>query len=280
MNIDQKNINEMKKLLIIIVISFSMSSLYSQNKTIKGRVISNDFESLPQVSIMINDTIEIGKTDLDGYFELTIPDKTTTLIFGFIGCEFQTITFNDSCKYFEIILLPYFSYHIRSHKRIDRLRRKEFNKLPELQLKAYNEGKFINKEICYTPEFITDKPALDVIRKDLKEFRKINKNDFAELNIGDLVKIPFGIDTSENENWVRTTYAPCLSCTEEDYDYIIEGEIVNKNMGKLTLEIKITKMLPYEFLKYRGKILKLGSSFRYEMKYYEVIIDKKTITNK
>ena len=116
-----------------------------------------------------------------------------------------------------------------------------------------------------------------MIRKELKERRKANKNDFKELNIGDIVKIPFGIDTSENENRVRTHYAPCKNCTEEDFDYLIEGEIINKYKRKLTIEIKITKMLHYNFLKYRGKILNIGSNFKYEMKYFEVIIDKKQL---
>jgi len=45
MNIDHKKDNEMKKLLIIlIVLSVSTCSLYSQNKTIKGRVIDNNWK--------------------------------------------------------------------------------------------------------------------------------------------------------------------------------------------------------------------------------------------
>ena len=65
-----------------------------------------------------------------------------------------------------------------------------------------------------------------------------------------------------------------MTCTEEDYDYVIEGEIINKDRRKLTLEIKITEMQPYDSLEYRGKILNVGSDFKYEMKYFEVINDK------
>lgn len=136
---------------------------------------------------------------------------------------------------------------------------------------AYEKGLFINKTQCYTQEFIPYKPQLDVIRAELKEFRKANKKEFNELNIGDVVKIPFGIEASESE--VRTYYSPCKNCTEKDYDFVIEGEIIKKNKRKLTLEIMITKMKGYDYLKYRGKILKISSNFKYEMKYYEVIID-------
>lgn len=250
------------------------TNLFGQ-KTIKGRILSEELEPLPIASIFSSDTTELGRTDFNGYFELTIPDKTTKIIFGYMGFEFRTISFSDSCKYFEVILLPAFSCHIKSHRKIDRLRKKEYNKLPELYRKAFNDGKFIYNKICYTSEFIPDKPALDIIRKELKELRKVNKNDFKELNIGEILKIPFGVDSSENENRIRTHYAPCLNCTEKDYDYIIKGKIINKHKRKLTLDIKIIEMLHYDFLKYRGKILNIGSTFKYEMKYFEVIIDKK-----
>ena len=46
----------MKKLIILfILIVTSMCSLYSQTKTIKGRIIDDNLETLPYVSIVIND---------------------------------------------------------------------------------------------------------------------------------------------------------------------------------------------------------------------------------
>ena len=64
----------MKKLVIIfIVLCVSNCSLYSQNKTIKARTINDQFETMSFVSIMINDTIEVGRTDLNGFFQIDIP---------------------------------------------------------------------------------------------------------------------------------------------------------------------------------------------------------------
>lgn len=63
----------MKRLLILFfVFSVSICSLYSQNKTIKGRVISDFFEPMSGVTIMIKDTVEVGKTDLNGSFLIDI----------------------------------------------------------------------------------------------------------------------------------------------------------------------------------------------------------------
>lgn len=51
----EKNKNKMKiSLIICLVFSISIGSLYSQNKTIKGRVITEDLEISPYTSIVIN----------------------------------------------------------------------------------------------------------------------------------------------------------------------------------------------------------------------------------
>ena len=256
----------------------SLSSLFGQ-KTIKGRILDGELESLSFADIFNTDTIKIGSSDFNGYFKLTIPNETSKIMFRYLGFEPLTISFDNNCKYFEVIMLSAATYDRRSNRKIDKLRRKEYNKLAKLYKRAFNEGKFINKEICYTFDFIPHKPALDAIGKKEKELKKINKKDFKEINIGDFVKIPFGIDTSENKNIVSTYYASCKNCTEEDFDYLIEGEIIKKHKRKLTLEIKITKILHYDFLRYKGKILTVGSNFKYEMKYFEVIIDKKQSPN-
>lgn len=56
----------MNRLLITFIVLFiSMGNLHSQWKLTKGTVISEDFENLPGASIMIDDTIEVGKTSVD-----------------------------------------------------------------------------------------------------------------------------------------------------------------------------------------------------------------------
>jgi len=80
-----------KLLIILIVIGISTCSLYSQTKTIKGRVISEDFEILPQVSIVINDAVEVGRTDLNGFFQIVIPVSEKIISFVFVGLETTTI---------------------------------------------------------------------------------------------------------------------------------------------------------------------------------------------
>jgi len=262
------------KILIILILTalFFNLNLNGQTRTITGRVICENLEPLPGLDIETSDNLLLGKTDMDGRFEISIPQETDSLKFRYVGMEWTDIRLQEECDTIEVIMMYYVLHHVRSSKKIDRHRMKRFDKLHNLHSEAVNKGLFNRNLICYDRAFEPYKPDLDKISKELKEKRKANKYDFKDLSLGDTVKIPFGIDSSKK--MISTTYSPCLNCTEDDYDYVIEGEIINKHRRKLTLEIKITEMQPYDSLEYMGKILNVGSDFKYEMKYFEVIIDK------
>jgi hypothetical protein len=155
MNIDQNKDNEMKKLLIIcIVLSVSTCSLYSQNKTIKGRVISNQFDILIGVSIMINDTVEVGRTDLNGFFQTDIPISVKKILLGSVGLDPATIELVDKCDEVEVVMMLSSTYDFITPKKVDRLQMKRFKKLPELHKEAFEKGIFKTDKACYTQEFI------------------------------------------------------------------------------------------------------------------------------
>ena len=156
MNIDpKKSDNKMKKLLILfLVLSFSTISLYSQNKTIKGRVIAEDLETVPLASIMINDTVEVGKTDLNGFFQIDIPVSMNKLLFIFVGIEPTKIELADTCNEVEVVMMLSRIYDFKTLKKVDRLRMKRFKKLPELHKKAFEKDLFKTDKACYTQEFI------------------------------------------------------------------------------------------------------------------------------
>lgn len=145
----------MKKLLIIfIVLNVSTYSLYSQNKTINGRVISEFFETMPGVSIMINDTVEIGKTDLNGFFQIDIPISVKKILFGSVGLDSATIELVDKCDEVEVVMILSSTYDFIALKKVDRLRMKKFKKLAELHKEAFEKGIFKTDKACYTQVFI------------------------------------------------------------------------------------------------------------------------------
>ena len=145
----------MKKLLIIfIVLSVSTYSLYSQNKTITGRVISDFFEIMPEVSIMINDTVNVGRTDLNGFFQIDIPVSAKKILFRAVGLDPATIELVDKCDEVEVVMMSSGTYDFLTLKKVDRLRMKRFKKLPELHKEAFEKGIFKTVSASYTQEFI------------------------------------------------------------------------------------------------------------------------------
>ncbi len=145
----------MKKFLFIcIVLGVSTCSLYSQNKTIKGRVISDFFETIPGVLIMINDTIEVGKTDLNGFFQINVPISMKKLLFKFLAFDPTVIELVGKCDAVEVVMMSSGTDDFIILKKADRLRMKRFKKLPELHKEAFEKGIFKTDKACYTQEFI------------------------------------------------------------------------------------------------------------------------------
>ena len=256
------------KYVIIILILFLGFFVNGQNRSVSGKVISEDLEPLAGVQIRNSDNELVGETDFDGQFKILISQKNDSLLFFYTGMEITDIKLKEDCENVEVIMMHDVIYDFMKPNKIDRLRKKRYDKLDELYLLAIDKKLFQNNNICYDRVFKSHKPELDRIGKELE---RINKNDFKNLKIGDTLKIPFGLDTAKKT--VSTNYSTCISCTNKDFDFVLTGEIVNKQRKYLTLEIKITEMLPYDVLEYRGKILKVGSHFKYEMKYFEVLID-------
>lgn len=144
----------MKKLVIIfIVLGVSTSSLYSQNKTIKGRVISEDFETVPLASIMIKDTVEVGRTNMDGFFQIDIPVSEKKILFMFIGLDPTTIELEEKCDKIEVVMMLTGTYDFISLKRAERKRKKRYKKLPEIHKQAFEKGIFKTKCACYNRKF-------------------------------------------------------------------------------------------------------------------------------
>ncbi len=145
----------MKKLIItFIAIVVSVGSLYSQNKTIKGRVISDFIETLSFVSITINDTVQVGRTDLNGFFQIEIPVSEKRLLFRSVGIEPTTIFLADTCDEIEVVMMLSATYDFKTPKQVDKLRMKEFKKLPALHKEAFAKGIFKTDKACYTQEFM------------------------------------------------------------------------------------------------------------------------------
>ena len=52
-----------------------------------------------------------------------------------------------------------------------------------------------------------------------------------------------------------------------------DAKLRDKRKKHLTLELKILDMGSHDLIEYEGKTLKIGDTFKYQMKYFEVIIN-------
>ena len=145
---------EMKKIIIIsVVIYISIFSLFSQTKKIKGRVISEDFEILPIVSIMIKDTIEVGRTDENGFFFTDIPVTEKKITLWVLGMEPTAIELVSQCDNIEVVMMTAYIYDFMTLRRAERKRKKRYKRLIEIHKQAFEKKIFETEYACYNRQF-------------------------------------------------------------------------------------------------------------------------------
>ena len=219
-------------------------------------------ESAIGISIFDKDTIEIIQSDFNGYFQIKLPKETDKLIFAGVGYECATITIPKECNNPEIILFLTSTYDFMSPKKVDRLRKKEFEKLSELHSQAFQKKLFKTEKPCVIRKFELDFPDLDEIRRQDKLTKKQIKTKFKELKIGDIVKVP-------TQTWSAYTNGT-------DYGCLITGVIVEKNKKKsgFNLILKVSDNLcENEQASYNGKKVEIGDSITHNMKYFKIITE-------
>ena len=140
------------KIVFLISYFFCLFSVFGQ-QTLKGKTISQFLESAIGITIFDKDTLKIGQTDLNGNFQIKIPKETDKLIFAGVGYEWATITLTKECKNLEIILFLASTYDFMSPRKVDRLRKKEFEKLTGLHYQAHKNGIFETEKPCVIRDF-------------------------------------------------------------------------------------------------------------------------------
>ena len=138
---------------LLVIYAFTTYGIYSQNRIINGRVIADDLDILPGVTVIVNDTTEVGRTDLNGFFQVNIPADQEQLLFTGIGLDQMTIHLEEGCDRIEVVMMISASYDFITLKQADRKRKKEFKKLHEVHKKAFEKGIFETASACYTRKF-------------------------------------------------------------------------------------------------------------------------------
>ena len=272
--------------ILILIILFIDLGLNGQTRTITGRVVTEDLEALPGVNIKNTEKLLLAETDLEGRFKISIQQETDKLIFSWVGMEPTEIKLHNKCNTVEVVMMYAGTYDFMTLKKVDRLRKKRFDNLPNLHSEAVKKGLFQNNSICYErvfEEYNPPKPIRDSINKEYKLKRKRIKDTFKGLALGDTIKIPY-YGTSRHDGTNTTTLNPySYAYDRENFDCIIQGVITEKNKrkGGYKLVYRVIDCIdchydnmvinePY----YPGQELKVGETIKFNMKYSKILKNK------
>ena len=273
-------------LILIITLLFFNLNLNGQTRTIIGRVISEDLEPLPGLDIENSENVLLGKTEMVGRFKISIPQETDSLLFRYVGMEWTDIRLKKDCDTVEVVMIYAGTYDFMTLKKVDRLRKQRFDNLPNLHSEALKKGLFQNSSICYETffkELNPPKPVLDSINKKNKLKIKQNKDTFKGLAVGDTIRIPY-YGTSRYDGTDTTNLSPySFTFDRENFDCIIQGVITEKNRHKGgynlvyrfidCIDCHYNIMAIYEPY-YTHKELKVGETFKFNMKYSKILKNK------
>jgi len=82
----------MRKYLLLIIVSFATMQLFGQGRNITGKITDADNgEYLPGVTILLEGTQNGTISDIDGKYNIMVPETGGTLVFSFVGFETQKI---------------------------------------------------------------------------------------------------------------------------------------------------------------------------------------------
>ena len=150
---------------ILISVLLFVTDTIGQTRTLRGKVIDQELRPLYGVKIFNSDTTFLTTSDGDGNFGVIVPWDLKSLIVASVNMEWKSLDISDSCSNLDIILVPSGNYDFMTAGKVDRLRKKEFDKLPALHKAAFERGLFKSAKLCYVDKFIS-------IKKRLKEISK------------------------------------------------------------------------------------------------------------
>jgi len=137
-----------KAIHLLTILSIGIES-FEQTLTVRGKVVDERLQPLNQVFIYSADTLILGTTDPIGNFQLEIPPGTKSLIIAYTNMEWRKIEISGVCNNLEIILLSAGTYDSTSARKVNRLRKRQYRKLPKLHRSAFRKGVFQKDHPCY-----------------------------------------------------------------------------------------------------------------------------------
>ncbi len=82
-------------LLTLLLFGFAVGIASAQERTVKGKVTSEEEGPLPGVNVVVQGTLQGTVTDADGNYSLTVPGPQTVLVFSYVSYTSQSVTVGD-----------------------------------------------------------------------------------------------------------------------------------------------------------------------------------------
>ena len=143
----------MRVATVFFLFLFLKLETHAQSRTIKGLVLSEDLTPISHISIYFQDSIEIGLTNSDGRYEITVPTHVDSVSFLGVGYERLFVRLNSGCSLVNIIMILAGTYDFMSPEKMDRQRRRYFDRVNKLYPLAVERGLFEIEPSCYAVLF-------------------------------------------------------------------------------------------------------------------------------
>jgi TonB-linked SusC/RagA family outer membrane protein len=89
----------MRKILLIMFLSFGLIANSMAQKNLTGKVLDEDNNPIPGATVMVKGTNVATTTDVNGNFSITIPAKAKTLVFSFIGMSDNEVEIGNQTSF-------------------------------------------------------------------------------------------------------------------------------------------------------------------------------------
>jgi len=96
-------------LFLLLFFGFAISFTYAQERTVTGKVTSEEGVSLPGVNIVIQGTVLGAVTDVEGNYSIVVPGPDAVLLFSSIGYTTQAATVGNQFTIDIVLVLDIFS---------------------------------------------------------------------------------------------------------------------------------------------------------------------------
>ena len=93
------------RLFVTVLVLASCMFAQAQDLMLKGRIITEDLEVLPEATINNQNNELLGVTDIEGNFDISNPKEVSKLKICSVGMETTVIELSGDCDFLEIIVI-------------------------------------------------------------------------------------------------------------------------------------------------------------------------------